>query len=851
MKANIKSIVKEYTMKKVMSLLICAVMILSSLTFIPINTDAAPADNIIVPKNSAEIRQMVIDHVKELASIEWICPEDILFSDDLPWTDTLGYKKGMTYRGLPYVTSRNDFSDAAKLRYYIDEDGYYRGPTDFDTFPGNDCLMPRFAWGWAGGLCDINIMQIASFAPSEENRALGLIPLEGYDVSGYSWQMPTFETVCQVNGEQTMYKVYANAKKADGLYHGLYLGGSYFGNDKYMIYHNMVVSGENANVVYNDDGTINGRRSYLIISEQTSNPTIHTDPATGKAYMTSWRIDQRYSFEDLYKEGYLITRLEALWDDNIAAPTFTSDVDMSGSIGVHRLMSGSVSSNYNIFTLTATITDSTGKVVTKGSAFPCALDAQLGDMEYSVPLTELKTGKYHYNLTAEIGFGTKTIVDCDIDYKAPEDGEITIFIKDDGTGDGSSAENALGNGAGYNDITTTSYKQSALYRAVSMLSKTGGRIVVCGKVTLISGKQIGGHLEGASDFILPTGYVSDDLVFKLTSVHDGVDYRATNDAAVVMQRTFDMQLTLGLNVSTDWSDITLRCLVTPEDVVDNFCIYCYGNKTVFRESFKVESINSETGKEYKAIEINADRFPTLYGGTRHLEIEANTDLTVLGGTWRSVSGASGGFTVGMMKYGTLRGGVDFEFGGNALVFKGLNGGSGNKEGSVLADINMKITGGTVIGDIVVSGKGGFSTEVGFAKLTISGTPDLSKVDNIMATVTYATNNAPKSTILDMSAYEGLTKWVEGKYNAKSFTRVIEQTERVDKLPETTVDTTTLEPTVTQEPGVTTTVNVPKPGQSGKDNTMQIVIIVFLVAIIAVVAVVIFLLMKKPANKSQN
>ncbi len=828
-------------MKRIISALICAVMILSSLTFIPINTDAAPADNIVVPQSSAEMRQMVIDHVKELASIEWICPEDISFAKDLPWTDTLGYKKGVTYRGLPYVTFRTDgFSDVGKLSYYIDEDGYYRGPTDFYSMPGTDCVMMRFAYGWAGALCDVNIMQINVLDLSPQHVEIGLVPVGGYDASRYRYDRPTSETIIALNGEQKMYQAYAQAKLTDGLYTSFFLsGGTFLAN------HNMLVTGESAHVVYNDDGTINGKRSYLIISEQTSNPHVVTDPVTYKNYTTSWEINRRATFEELYTEGYMITRLESLWDDNIAAPTFTtSNVDMSGSIGMHRLRNGSVSLN-------ATITDSTGKVVTKGSSFPCALDAPLGDIMYDTPLNELKSGKYHYTLTAEIGFGTKTIVDCDIDYVAQEGDDITIFIKDDGKGDGSSAENALGNGEGFDTITTTSYKQSALYRAVNMLSNTGGTIVVCGEVSIISGKQPATDAADATDFILPQNHISDDLTFKITSVYDGVDYREKNNAAVVLKRTAENAVALGLNINTDWSDVTLRCMNTPDATRESFCVYCYGNKTVFRESFKVESINSETGKEYKAIEINADRFPMLYGGTRHLELSGNTDLTVLGGTWRTVSGGSGGFTAGAQKFGIVRGGVDLEFGGNAVVFKDLNGGSANKEGSVGGDINMKITGGTVCGSIIASGKGGFENEYCFARVTITGTADLSKLTNIMAYVNYAENKAPKGVTLDMSAYEGLTKWVEGKYNKDTFSQVKEQPVRIDKLPETTVDTTTLEPTVTQEPDVTTTVNVQKPGQSGKDNTMQIVIIVFLVAIIAVVAVIIFLLMKKPADKSQK
>ena len=210
--------------------------------------------------------------------------------------------------------------------------------------------------------------------------------------------------------------------------------------------------------------------------------------------------------------------------------------------------------------------------------------------------------------------------------------ENVVFVSDSGVGSGASADYAL----------------STLTDAFAALPN-GGTVVVCGEVT------VNGTYTAASD-----------AEYKVTSVYGGVDYRETNGAHIL----FEGNLYLYSDTVFDGVDIVSG---------KNACYLVFnGYKGVVGEDVNCTQ------------EPNVSTYVCIVGGTRHNNYELHkTDLTVNGGTWYHVYGASTAaanfpdMTVSL----TVNGG---EFYGRVCAM-----GAGNQTGSG----TLKINGGTFYGGV--------------------------------------------------------------------------------------------------------------------------------------------------------
>ena len=183
------------------------------------------------------------------------------------------------------------------------------------------------------------------------------------------------------------------------------------------------------------------------------------------------------------------------------------------------------------------------------------------------------------------------------------EGEV-VFIKDGGTGDGSSAENA------------TSYMKG--HRMI----KDTGTMVVCGPVVF------------NSNFDITLGNTGKVLV---TSVWDGVDYRETADAALIF--------------GSNWKNGVPRS----ETILDNIAIISRGtNCSIYCDNQKLT-----IGKDVVCIVEEKGAVVNLYAGSAndlsscqnyigsestHVSHTGNYfgNLTINGGIWGNVSGTGNG-----------------------------------------------------------------------------------------------------------------------------------------------------------------------------------------------------------------
>lgn len=697
-----------------------------------------------VPANGEDLRQLAVAHAKELSEVSWVSQENIDFTKAVTWSPERYYQSGATYHGLPYTSDRP--SANANLEEFLaacDENGLYTGPTSWNEMPGSDCGgQVRLAYAWAGVLCDYEMEEMV-FDPGPNALACGLSPLGGYDWSGFSRSASTAKSILAANGEEKMWDCYAQLRAGDCLF-VLYANGGE---------HIMLVTGE-PTIVRDGNGAVIPASSMVPVLELTSG--IHNKGA----YLSNWN-DQPYSLRSLFDIGFIPLTMEAFSEKTVAAPTFRGvDIGIEGSVGFHDLMSGRVVSNYNIFTLTATLTDAAGHAVLTGKSYPNSLRADLSELDYGAGLLSLPAGKYHYVLTAQIGFGQIVMVDADIDYTGST-GAPVVYISDQGSGNGASAQSPLGNAQGYDTVSLTSYKDSAFYRATEMLAKTGGTIVICGDVTLRSGRSLQRYTNMLSPLTAPS--LSSDQTVTLTSSYDGVDYRSKNGAELIMHRTAQQAVDLELNIGTVWKELDFRVeydyAVLPPVTMSTIGAYvcCDGHKTVIEDTVHVS-----LSRQGEPLEEAANRkyFPKLYAGSYNLCIEGTTDLTVMGGKWNAVVGGS--------HEAYVKGGARVTIGGNAVVYDGVYGGCSSNTGILCGDVSVLISGGTVSGKLIAGGSGSFACDDYSIALTVRDWPDLSGVRIINA----GGSAAAAEIRMDLGAFKNGGDNFTAYYNEGDFTQIV-------------------------------------------------------------------------------
>lgn len=195
-----------------------------------------------------------------------------------------------------------------------------------------------------------------------------------------------------------------------------------------------------------------------------------------------------------------------------------------------------------------------------------------------------------------------------------------IFIKDDynsGDGSGRDADNPF---RPTHVDDTKKYLNSALYQAAEQFINTGGTIVICGELTIGDDVVYGSSSVNSDCFMPPSA-----KTLVITSVYDGVDYAATSNAHLLL--TGSAHLTM--YAPTHWHDLTILTGTS------NRAIVCGCMATVFGENITCGNIDGRTDAIY---------YPSIAGAHRYGTITGSSDVTVMSGTWNTVSGSNFGIT---------------------------------------------------------------------------------------------------------------------------------------------------------------------------------------------------------------
>lgn len=408
-------------MKRLFSLLAAMVLVM---TMLPVVSFAAEESALTDAEKTAILNQrrdIAEAHMRKITSMIWRCEVDTLFAVPdgvLPESASENFLlvAGRMYQGLPYSFSGGSYNSWEELVTGPDENGVYCVPDlNWQMISGGGGVA-RFGTDCSGAVTQA-WSQIGASIRLQATK--DMCPKYGYlRVGDYTASNDKIDDAdIQALDSQVMYTAYAQLQKADALVHNGHV--------------RMAVS---VDVVYNEDGTINGEESTVTYLEQTRQlmreDVRHYDEALGTDVWELCGVDLKIDFATLYKYSYQpITCLELI--DATAGPETPAVTDSlpSEDYGFENLFAGTLTTkNWVMDTVQMTITDRTGATVQQ--AMIAAPRGGVGT-RYKVPmsmfLTEaptrmlgyispdtLKAGDYHCKVVCRLTTGQEfTVRDFD------------------------------------------------------------------------------------------------------------------------------------------------------------------------------------------------------------------------------------------------------------------------------------------------------------------------------------------------------------------------------------------------------------------------------------------------------
>ena len=299
-----------------------------------------------------ELRQICVRYIKLSVSFQWIPNQDFSYSETVLKT----FDEGKLYGGIPYINTAS--GNLYRIMEYYDPE---TGILDCSFFADSPRLFGTACSGTAGWAWSRVVNSAEISWTHSMNVKHGFVPVGPYQYdhsfdrvwSGspgdpnnrmtlYSWK-----TVCKENGKQVMYESYAETLPADC-----------FSSNGHVR-----MSVEKPNVVRKEDGTIDGKKSTVILAEQGLYNTGEKHKRTtsdGTVYQIRGDDGSAFTFEELYKDGYVPhTFKEFLGTDPVEKGAVTTE-QTSPTTTTNDLVRGKLISNYPISDVIVTVRDAAG-----------------------------------------------------------------------------------------------------------------------------------------------------------------------------------------------------------------------------------------------------------------------------------------------------------------------------------------------------------------------------------------------------------------------------------------------------------------------------------------------------------
>ena len=320
-----------------------------------------------MPENVAYVRDLAVQQMLDMATVEWHVSQELVHSCKCGTTGTCEgtWLPGWTYFGIPYKHGNGSLTS---MRYLVGEDGNLKDfvydmaiRNGYDSYMGAMCSSAS-QMGWWRVSNSVNHMQCVYMLPGFEEY--GCIPV------GTGWYENAvlndrYDTAGYVNSctAQVFYEALALAHRGDCVVNGLEVGD-----------HVRMVTMEPVIVRY-VDGTINGDESYICTTE-LSGTLVDEDLRT----MTNWKVNKKYTFEQLRGTGYVPVTIEELQTGEMEPGECTI---LDSADGKQGMTVGMVKGNYFLDSVTLVITDSEGNEVLNKVMFPKAGKYNRGNVRFT------------------------------------------------------------------------------------------------------------------------------------------------------------------------------------------------------------------------------------------------------------------------------------------------------------------------------------------------------------------------------------------------------------------------------------------------------------------------------------
>ena len=316
---------------------------------------------------------------------------------------------------------------------------------------------------------------------------------------------------------------------------------------------------------------------------------------------------------------------------------------------------------------------------------------------------------------------------------APRDENNNIIGQLEGDGTGSDPSNPLMVLDHENFDPAAQYPkwhlQTAFYQATEMLSEVGGTIVICGPVYFGVGESYGSGSFERDVFTASFG----DNVIKITSVYNGVDYRETAGAKIII----DSPAMLSVRGSSIWENIDIATAASDRAITFD------EHRTLIGDGVNCYPTTQE-------FYTPASSYVSLSAGHRYSGSDGeNPTLTVLSGTYNYITGGVwGAVSSAIMENAN----VNLTLGGTTKVL-GVVSGTVRQKAGFSGNVNITINGGTYECDIWGVGATGMLNTDGVVNIKING-GDFKNAWSISNVAIDATNNMPASCTVDFSDWTG-------------------------------------------------------------------------------------------------
>ena len=293
-----------------------------------------------------QLRQLCVDFFRFNKTVLWTPDDSVEFCRTRNGAKDC-ITKGNIYAGYPYSMGTGN---AYRMLDYMDEKGVVdiKKLTRVFRFIGSQCSIGAF-WGWGRAISSARYDWTCNMTHARGFLRVGEYTYDDQKCDCFEDGCDTSD-ICRDNGEQVMFRSYAQLQAGDGLVYFKKAG-------------HVVMASDNAHIRYNSDGTINGDESYIHIIEQASTWQPYENEK-GDQYLMKDSVDTKWSFKFLFDTNYIPFTFAEFHgkevEDTVCEFTHKGD-----TITEDELFHAHVKSNFGIADLYAYFYNEEGEVIYK------------------------------------------------------------------------------------------------------------------------------------------------------------------------------------------------------------------------------------------------------------------------------------------------------------------------------------------------------------------------------------------------------------------------------------------------------------------------------------------------------